>query len=55
MMINVKERKLIVFFAKNEEESVTEFQDFGKVIPPNSSYNLKNYEKEKISVAKFMI
>lgn len=43
VMINVKERELIVLFADDEEESVGELQHFREVVPPDCVDDLQSY------------
>lgn len=40
-MINMKESYLIIFLSQNKEKSVSKFNDFGKVIPPQHPGHLQ--------------
>lgn len=51
-MVDVKETKLVMFFAKNEKEGVWKLQKFGKVIPPNGTSDLHEYEIREINQDK---
>lgn len=41
MVINVKERNLILLFPQHEEDRIEQFYDFREEVPPNSGVKLK--------------
>lgn len=46
MMINMKESNLTVFLPQHKENSVSKFNDFGKVIPPQHLGHLQEQNRE---------
>lgn len=41
MVIDMQEAELTMLLSQYEENSVTEFEEFGEIVPPNGIGNLK--------------